>query len=271
MKRGVPVVPAVVLGVLLLSGCGAGSIQELRGGPAGHGAHGTPGVPVQPPPPVPAQGTSGASGQGSGHEAHGGSGQGSGQDPGRASGQGADHGSDHSAHGAGAGLPSPSPAPPAGTAAGVAFNAPDVMFLQMMVPHNTQGVRLVRLVRERPVRPEVKELAEAIGVTQERESASMSGLLNAWGRPATAKDDEHAAHGGMPGVSEEEMAALIAAPPAEFERRFLDMLIAQQDDAAQMAKVEVATGLHSQVTEMARRVDVSRTAQIAQMLALRDQ
>lgn len=271
MKRAVPVVPTVVLGILLLSGCGADSIQELRGGPAGHRAHGASGAPVQVTSPS-------ASGQGSDHGAHGGSGQdseqGSGQDSGQdteqGSGQGG-HGSDHSAHGAGAGLPSPSPAPPMGTAAGVAFNPPDVMFLQMMVPHNTQGVRLVRLVRERPVRPEVKELAEAIGVTQERESASMSGLLTAWGQPATAKDDEHAAHGGMPGVSEEEMAALIAAPPAEFERRFLDMLIAQQDDAAQMAKVEVATGLHSEVTEMAKRVDVSRTAQIAQMLALRGQ
>ncbi|WP_436760248.1 DUF305 domain-containing protein [Streptosporangium sp. V21-05] len=258
MKRAVPVVPAVALGILLLSGCGADSIQELRGGPAGHKAHGVAGAPVQP--------TSSASPQSTDHGAHGGSGQ----DPEEGSGQGG-HGSDHSAHGAGAGLPSPSPAPPTGTAAGVAFNPPDVMFLQMMVPHNTQVVRLVRLVRERPVRPEVKELAEAIGVTQERESASMSGLLTAWGQPATAKDDEHAAHGGMPGVSEEEMAALISAPPAEFERRFLDMLIAQQDDATQMAKVEVATGLHPEVTKMAKRVDVSRTAQIAQMLALRGQ
>ncbi|MGJ6964264.1 DUF305 domain-containing protein [Streptosporangium sp. G11] len=255
MKRAVPVVPTVVLGIFLLSGCGADSIQELRGGPAGHGAHGAP---VQATSPAPAQGTDHGANSGSGQDSEQGSGQGG-------------HGSDHSAHGAGAGLPSPSPAPPMGTAAGVAFNPPDVMFLQMMVPHNTQGVRLVRLVRERQVRPEVKELAEAIGVTQERESASMSGLLNAWGQPATAKDDEHAAHGGMPGVSEEEMAALIAAPPAEFERRFLDMLIAQQDDATQMAKVEVATGLHAQVTEMAKRVDVSRTAQIAQMLALRGQ
>ncbi|WP_326643766.1 DUF305 domain-containing protein [Streptosporangium sp. NBC_01755] len=68
----------------------------------------------------------------------------------------------------------------------------------------------------------------------------------------------------------EEVAALTAAPPAEFERRFLDMLIAQQDDASQMAKVEVVTGLHAEVTEMAKRVAVSRTAQIAQMLALRD-
>ncbi|WP_329084954.1 MULTISPECIES: DUF305 domain-containing protein [unclassified Streptosporangium] len=255
MKRAVPVVPVVVLGLLLLSGCGADSIQELRGGPAGHGAHsaaGVAGAPVQVTTPSASD-------------------QGADSGPGQGSGQGADHGSDHSAHGAGAGLPTPSPAPPMGTAAGVAFNPPDVMFLQMMVPHNTQGVRLVRLVRERPVRPEVKELAEAIGVTQERESASMSGLLSAWGQPATAKEDEHTAHGGMPGVSDEEMAALIAAPPAEFERRFLDMLIAHQDDATQMAKVEVATGLHSKVTEMAKRVDVSRTAQIAQMLALRGQ
>ncbi|MER5645873.1 DUF305 domain-containing protein [Streptosporangium sp. NPDC002524] len=262
MKRAVPVVPAVALGILLLSGCGADSIQELRGGPAGHGAHSASdasGAPVQATSPS-------ASARSTDHGAHGASGQA----PEEGSGQGG-HGSDHSAHGAGAGLPTPSPAPPMGTAAGVAFNPPDVMFLQMMVPHNTQGVRLVRLVRERPVRPEVKELAEAIGVTQERESVAMSALLNAWGQPATAKDDEHAAHGGMPGVSEEEMAALTAAPPAEFERRFLDMLIAQQDDATQMAKVEVATGLHPEVTKMAKRVDVSRAAQIAQMLALRGQ
>ncbi|MEU8206024.1 DUF305 domain-containing protein [Streptosporangium sp. NPDC049046] len=246
----VPAVSAVVLGVLLLSGCGADSIQELRGGPAGHGAHGAVGAPARP---TSAQGTHG--------DPEHGSGPGSGED----SAQGADH----SARGAGAGVPTPSPAPPVGTAAGVAFNPPDVMFLQMMVPHNAQGVRLVRLVRERQVRPEVRELAEAIGVTQERESVSMSGLLDAWGQPATADDDEHAAHGGMPGVSEEEVAALTAAPPAEFERRFLDMLIAQQDDAAQMAKVAVATGLHPEVTKLARLVDVSRTAQIARMLALR--
>ncbi|MEU0486855.1 DUF305 domain-containing protein [Streptosporangium sp. NPDC006013] len=231
MRRAVPV---VVLGVLLLAGCGAHSIQELRGGASGHAGHGAV-----------AQNADQSADQSSDHDAHEG-------------------------HGAGQGVPSPSPAPPTGTAEGVAFNAPDVMFLQMMVPHNAQVVRLVRLARERQVRPEVSELAEAIGVTQERESSTMSGLLAAWGQPATAPDDEHAAHGGMPGVSDEEVAALVTAPPAEFERRFLDMLIAQQDDASQMAKVEVATGLHAKVTEMAKRVDVSRTAQIAQMLALRD-
>ncbi|MGC5010806.1 DUF305 domain-containing protein [Streptosporangium sp. DT93] len=215
-------VPAVVLGVLLLSGCGAHDVQELRGA-SGQGAHG-------------------------GHGGHG----------------------ERDVAAVGRGMPSPSPEPPVGTAAGVAFNAQDVMFLQMMVPHNAQVVGLVRLVREREVRPEVRELAEAIGVTQERESASMSALLAGWGQPATAQDDEHAAHGGMPGVSEEEIEALTAAPAAEFERRFLDMMIAQQDDASQMARVEVATGLHSQVTEMAGRVDVSRGAQIARMLVLRD-
>ncbi|MEU4836309.1 DUF305 domain-containing protein [Streptosporangium sp. NPDC023615] len=241
MKRAVP---AVVLGVLLLSGCGGHDVQGLRGA-SGHGAHGASAPDASAPA---APGTSGASAPGaSGAETHDG----------------------HDAPGTGRGVPRPSPEPPVGTAAGVAFNAQDVMFLQMMVPHNTQVVELVRLVRERRVRPEVRELAEAIGVTQERESASMSALLTAWAQPATARDDEHAAHGGMPGVSEEEIEALTAAPEAEFERRFLDMMIAQQDDASQMAKVEVATGLHPGVTELAGRIDVSRGAQIARMLALR--
>ncbi|GAA2901996.1 hypothetical protein GCM10010517_67830 [Streptosporangium fragile] len=223
-------VPAALLGVLLLSGCGAHSIHDLRGGSggAGHGAHG------------------GAAHGGAGHGAHGDAGPG----------------------GSGPATPGVSPGPAVGTAAGVAFNAADVMFLQMMVPYNRQGAELVRLARDRPVRPEVRELAEAIGVTQEREADSMAGLLVAWDQPATAEDDEHAAHGGMPDISEKEVDALIGAPAAEFERRFLNMLIAQQDDAAQMARAEVLTGLNPQVKGMARRVDASRTAQIAQMLAL---
>ncbi|MBB2911334.1 uncharacterized protein (DUF305 family) [Streptosporangium becharense] len=211
-------VPAALLGVLLLAGCGAHSIHELRGG-AGHGAHG-------------------------------------------AAGRGTSAGTGHGEHG---GVP---PGSPVRTAAGAVFNAADVMFLQMMVPHNGQGVELVRLARERPVRPEVRRLAEAIGATQEHEAASMAGLLRTWGRPATAEDDEHAAHGGMPEISEEEIAALTGAPPAEFERRFLNMLIAQQDDAAQMARAALAGGLNSQVREMAGRVDASRTAQISQMIGL---
>lgn len=190
----------VVLGVLLLSGCGAHSIQELHG--AGPGAHGA------------------------GHAA------------------------------------------PAVPGAGADFNPADVMFLQMMAAHNGQGVELVRLVSDRPARPEVRTLAAAIATTQEAETTSMTDRLIGWGRPVTAEAGEHAAHGGMPGLSEVEIAAVADAVPADFETAFLNMLIAQQDDAVQMARAETADGRNPEVKALAARIEASRAAQIEQMLAL---
>jgi uncharacterized protein (DUF305 family) len=194
MKRAI----LALLGVFLLAGCGAHSIQELQGGHTGHGA----------------------------------------------------------ASGAAVG------------AIGADFNPADVMFLQMMAPHNNQGVELARLAADRATRQEVKTLAAAIAATQETEAASMSAWLSEWKQPATAAPDEHAAHGGMPGASEKEIAAVANAAPADFEEKLLNMMIAEQDDAIQMARVETATGLNPQVKELAGRIDASRTAQIKQMLAL---
>lgn len=190
----------VVLGVLLLSGCGAHSIQELHG--AGPGAHGA------------------------GHTA------------------------------------------PAVPGAGADFNPADVMFLQMMAAHNGQGVELVRLASDRPARPEVRTLAAAIATTQEAETTSMTDRLIGWGRPVTAEAGEHAAHGGMPGLSKEEITAVADAAPADFETAFLNMLIAQQDDAVQMARAETADGRNPEVKALAARIEASRAAQIKQMLAL---
>ncbi|MDP9865658.1 MULTISPECIES: DUF305 domain-containing protein [Streptosporangium] len=196
-----------VLGGLLLAGCGAHSIQELRGDAS------------------------------------------------------AGHGGAHAGHGAAR--------TPGGTAvAGKDFNPADVMFLQMMTAHNGQGVELVRLAPVRTTRQEVRTLAAAIATTQEVEAASMAEQLIDWGRPIGAEPGEHAAHGGMPGVSKAEIAAVAGAAPADFEKKFLNMLIAQQDDAVQMARMEVSTGLNAEVKALAARIDASRTAQIKQILAL---
>ncbi|GIH78575.1 hypothetical protein Plo01_50040 [Planobispora longispora] len=149
------------------------------------------------------------------------------------------------------------------------FNTADVMFLQMMVPHNGQGVELARLARERAAREEVRILAAAVVTAQEAETATMAGWLRGWDQPATAPADEHAAHGGMPETSEREIAEVTGAAPADFETRFLDTLIAHQDDAVQLARAEAAAGLHPEVRRLAERIDLSRTAQIEQMLRLR--
>lgn len=149
---------------------------------------------------------------------------------------------------------------------GRGFNATDVMFLQMMIPHHGQGVQVVRLVRERAVHPEVKTLAAAIETTQLDEIKTMTGWLRAWRRPLRAPADAHAMHGGMPETSRVEIEALAEGSDADFERRFLNTMIAHQDDAIQIARMEVSTGMNPRAKDLARRIDLSRSGQIKQML-----
>ncbi|SEG94829.1 Uncharacterized conserved protein, DUF305 family [Thermomonospora echinospora] len=168
---------------------------------------------------------------------------------------------------AGALRPGAEPSPDPG---GPGFNGTDVMFLQMMLPHHGQGVRIVRLAEGRAVRPEVRTLAAAIEATQLTEITTMAGWLRAWRRPPRAPRHAHAAHGGLPETSESEIAALARATGPAFERAFLNTLIAHQDDAVQLARMQLADGIDPRVRDLARRMERSRSAQIKQMLLFLD-
>jgi uncharacterized protein (DUF305 family) len=171
---------------------------------------------------------------------------------------------------AGCVAPPADPAPPAPVPLSTGFNDTDVMYLQMMVPHHHQGIAIVRLAAERADRPEVITLAAAIESTQASEVEEMAQWLQSWSQPATADPAAHAAHGGMPGTSEAEISQLRGVTGAEFERAFLNTMIAHQDDAVQLARMEVAGGVNTLARDFAQRIDQSRTAQISQMLALLD-
>ncbi|GAB2923717.1 DUF305 domain-containing protein [Micromonospora polyrhachis] len=166
--------------------------------------------------------------------------------------------------------PEASPAPTAVVSAIGEFNAADVMFLQMMVTHHEQGIELVRLAETRAQRPELKILAAAIDVTQSAERDTMQGWLRDWGRPTSADPNAHAHadHGGMPATGPEEIAALRQLSGAEFDRTFLNLMTGHQHGAVELARTEIRLGVHQQSRELARRIDLSRTAQIDQMLEL---
>jgi len=155
-------------------------------------------------------------------------------------------------------------------APGGGFNETDVMFLQMLVPHHQQGATIARLATGRGLPEPVTLLAAAIDTTQTAEATTMAGWLDAWGVPATAPAEAHAAHGGQPGTSAAEITALQRRTGDEFRRAFLNLLIAHQDDAVQLARMETASGGNPEVRAYAERVARSRTAQIAQMLRLLD-
>ncbi|MFJ7211292.1 DUF305 domain-containing protein [Amycolatopsis sp. NPDC098790] len=156
------------------------------------------------------------------------------------------------------------------TAAPPAYNAADVMFLQMLIPQNQQGIDVVRLAADRPLPAALKELAAAIESTQQTEITDMRNWLTAWGQPESMdmNPQAHAGHGGMKMTAPDVLGALRTAPAAEFPRKFLDVLTGQQQGAVELAQTENSAngGVNAQVRDLARRVIESRTAEVKQLL-----
>ncbi|MBG0826744.1 DUF305 domain-containing protein [Planomonospora sp. ID67723] len=156
-------------------------------------------------------------------------------------------------------------AAPASASSG-AFNDADVMFLQMMIPHHRQGMEMAALAGTRSARDSVRTLAAAVGATQGDEAAVMTRWLEGWKQPLTAEAGAHDAHGGLHATRPEEITELAKLTGAEFDARFLNVLVAHQHNAVEMARTEIRTGRHPRVKQLARMIDQSRSAQIREML-----
>ncbi|WP_248960241.1 DUF305 domain-containing protein [Sphaerisporangium perillae] len=148
-------------------------------------------------------------------------------------------------------------------------DADDVMFLQMMIPHHRQAIEIAALAEAKAADPTLRTLAAAIKVTQDSEVRRMTAWLHSWDQPLAAPADAHAHHGGMPETDRRQIALLRNA--TDFDRDALNLLIAHQDDAVQMATGEIRNGANQQVKQWAEQVEQSRKAQIDQMLHLLDQ
>lgn len=157
---------------------------------------------------------------------------------------------------------------PVGPAGGAPVNAQDVMFVQMMVPHHRQGIEIAEVGAQRARTPELRTLASAVAATQQDEVETMLRWLHDWDQPLTAPSGAHDHHGGMPETDRDQIAALRRSK--SFERDFLNLLIAHQDDAVQLAGTEAASGAAPEVRRWAEQVRTSRKAQIDQMLRLLD-
>lgn len=150
------------------------------------------------------------------------------------------------------------------------FNDTDVMYLQMMVAHHEQGLAMVRLAEKKARRAEIRTLAEAVDVTQTDEVKLITSWLTSWSKPTTVvhAPSAHAGHGGLPATGPQEMAALTNAKGAKFETAFLNLFLAHQHNAVEMAAMEAKGGANAEAKAFAERVKASRTDQIKQMLQM---
>ncbi|PYF97300.1 Uncharacterized conserved protein, DUF305 family [Georgenia satyanarayanai] len=169
--------------------------------------------------------------------------------------------------------------PAAGTAAeettGSATEAEDVhndadtMFAQMMIVHHEGAIEMADLAVEKADSEEVRSLAERISAAQGPEIEKMTSWLEAWGEETSPMGGmEGMDHGDMDmeGMSQEEaMADLESLSGAEFDQRFLELMIAHHRGAVDMAQEELDGGENPQALELAQKIIDDQQAEITEM------
>jgi uncharacterized protein (DUF305 family) len=143
------------------------------------------------------------------------------------------------------------------------FSAADVMFAQMMIPHHRQAVDLGVIAENGEASPEVLALAKDISNDQTHEIEHMQAWLTAAG--ASEHMDHEMAMDGM--LTQAELETLKAAKGAEFDRLFLEGMIAHHEGAIAMAE-DVIDSKNPEVAELAASIVKSQTEQIQYMKEL---
>lgn len=174
---------------------------------------------------------------------------------------GGDDGAAHAGHG---GSASPAASATAGT-----HNAQDVTFAQGMIPHHRQALEMAKLADGRASSARVKDLAARIEKAQDPEIRTMTGWLTAWGEQVPMAGMDHSGHTGMTGMagmmSDDDMAALKKATGADFDRRFLSLMVEHHRGAVEMAGTEKSGGAYGPARTMAGDIVRAQNAEIREM------
>ena len=158
--------------------------------------------------------------------------------------------------------------------ANTGYSPDDVRFMQDMIPHHHQALEMAALVADRTNNPALLEVAGRIDASQEDEI----GFMRRWLEDRGQSVPDPAAHSGMHTshqmagmASPEQMEALAAASGTEFDRLFLELMIAHHEGAVNMVEelLEQPGSAYDPVLfEFTSDVTNDQTAEIERMNAL---
>ncbi|GLW30770.1 DUF305 domain-containing protein [Actinoplanes regularis] len=146
---------------------------------------------------------------------------------------------------------------------GSAYNSIDVAFAQMMIAHHAQAIEMAGLATGRAGAAEVRNLAGRISAAQQPEIDVLRSWLRDRGKPESDPGHDHA---GMPGMqTASAIDELTAARGADFDRRFVTMMIAHHRGAQQMAGDLLRGGTDQRLSEIANEMAVEQGSEIRRL------
>lgn len=160
---------------------------------------------------------------------------------------------------------------PASTTGSAALNDADIEFAQGMIAHHEQAIEMAEIALDPNVgaSAEVIDLATRIKGAQDPEVAQMTEWLTAAGQPVamdTAEGHDMSSMEGM--MTAEQMDAMAEMMNDEFNRRWLEMMIAHHEGAIAQSQAVKANGSNADVLALADQIISAQQAEIAEMQAL---
>jgi len=158
--------------------------------------------------------------------------------------------------------------------ANISYSPADALFMQDMIPHHNQAVQMSDLVADRTNRPELKDLAGRIDVSQADEIEFMQQWLSERGEDVpdpTAHEAMHTTHKMAGMASPEQMAELATLKSTDFDRLFLQLMIPHHEGAVKMVEVlmeQPGSAYDPVLFEFTTDITNDQTAEIERMNAL---
>jgi uncharacterized protein (DUF305 family) len=147
---------------------------------------------------------------------------------------------------------------------GPGFTAADVRFMQGMISHHAQAIRMAQMAPTHGAGEQLLKLAQKIDISQKDENKFMARWLAE--REQAVPDSMHVQMMMMPGMlTPEQLAELDAAREGEFDRLFLTFMIQHHQGALTMVDSLLASPGAAQDSDIFRfitDVQVDQSAEI---------
>ncbi len=144
------------------------------------------------------------------------------------------------------------------------------MFAQMMIPHHEQAIEMSDIALDPTIGAgeTVRNLATQIKGAQDPEIQQMKDFLTSWNKSVSMDSsmDHSDMMGGM--LTQEELTQLGTLRGAEFDKRWIEGMIAHHEGAIEMANDVLASGTNSDVKQLANKIIAAQNAEIEEMRAL---
>ena len=144
------------------------------------------------------------------------------------------------------------------------FNADDVMFAQMMLPHHLQAIDMAAMVLApgRGSSSELQSLARGVQSQQSSEVKVLEQLLSGWGA-----DTEGSHHMGMMDgmLSDQELTQLNSLHGTDFDHAWSVAMIKHHQGAIAMARDVLQAGVNQRVASLASDVVAAQSREIREL------